>query len=131
MSRIEFEEENYSISIVDDYILDIKINDFMEIQKEDLISMQRWVRENTSESNLINFVQFGNGSTATREAREYAASPEGNAITIGSAILVKNLAQQLIIDYYLKFNNPLQPTKVFYKKANAEKWMKSLLESVQ
>ena len=123
MSNKVFEEENYIISIIDGYTLDIFIKDFMELQKEDIINMQSWVKVTTDEKKLMNLVRFGNGSTVTREAREYASSPEGNVLTIGSAILVKNLAQQLIIDYYIKFNKPVYPTRVFYKKDKAVRWI--------
>ena len=60
----------------------------------------------------------------------YSSSPEGNVLTIGSAILVKNLAQQLIIDYYIKFNKPVYPTKVFYKKDKAVKWIEGQIAKV-
>lgn len=128
MSELEYEEDNYTISILNDNTLYIKIKDFQELQSDDIRSMQEWVKSVTSERRLVNLIHFGNGSSATREAREFASSPEGNSITIGSALLVKNLAQQLIIDYYIKFNNPMYPTAVFYKYDKAIKWIEDLLK---
>lgn len=128
MADLEFEEDNYKISILNERTLYIQIKDFQELQREDIISMQDWVRGKTTNSKFVNLIQFGNGSSATREAREFASSPEGNSITIGSALLVRNLAQQLIIDYYIKFNNPMYPTKVFYKYDKAISWIDGLIK---
>jgi hypothetical protein len=129
MSENILEKENYLISIISQHTLYIQIKDFMELEMEDIIEMQEWVVLQTKEEKLVNLIQFGNGSSASREAREYASSPEGNNITIGSALLVRNMAQQLIIDYYMKFNNPIFPTKAFYKREKAEKWIKEILHT--
>ena len=117
--------ENFECELIDKHIIFIFIKDFMELEKDDIIKMQEWLTKKTKEKKIFNLIQFGNGSSASREAREYAASPEGNKNTLGSAIIVKNLAQQLIIDYYLKFNHPIRPTKSFYKKDKAIDWIKS------
>lgn len=78
---------------------------------------------------LVNLIKFGNGSSASREAREYASSPKGNELTIASALIVKNLAQQLIIDYYIKFNYPINPTRAFYKIEKAKEWLKTIINT--
>lgn len=119
--------ENFECELIDKHIIYIFIKDFMELEKDDIIRMQEWLSKKTKEKKIFNLIQFGNGSSASREAREYAASQEGNKNTMGSALIVKNLAQQLIIDYYLKFNHPIKPTKSFYKKDKAIDWIKSQL----
>jgi len=129
MSDLRFESTNYVVSIVDSHIIQIEIRDFMELEKEDIIEMMDWIRGRNTEKKLVNLIKFGNGSTASREAREYASSPEGNKLTIGSALIVKNLAQQLIIDYYIKFNYPMFPTRAFYKVEKAKEWLKNLIDT--
>ena len=123
MSNNAFEDENFLITLRDEYIIDIFIKDFKELEKEDIVKMQNWVSKNTTQKFLFNLAEFGNGSNATREAREYASSKEGNMLTVGTALVVKNLAQQLIMDYYIKFNSPIYPTHVFYRKEKALKWI--------
>ena len=129
MTQPQYTEENFTIKIVDDLILSISIHDFKELTKDDIISMQDWVRSISERRDYVNLIQFGNGSSATREAREFAASSNGNTLTQGSALLVRNLAQQLIIDYYIKFNHPLKPTKSFYKREKALEWIHSTFTS--
>jgi hypothetical protein len=127
MSKLIFESKNYSVSLIDQHIIMIDIKDFCELDANDIIEMQAWVQEQTDEPKLVNLIKFGNGSSATREAREFASSPQGNSLTIGSALIVKNLAQQLIIDYYIKFNRPMFPTRAFYKSNKAIEWLKTLI----
>jgi hypothetical protein len=128
MSNLRFESANYIVSIVDKHIIQIEIRDFMEFEKEDIVEMMDWIGKTSTEKKLVNLIMFGNGSTASREAREFAASPEGNKLTMGSALIVKNLAQQLIIDYYMKFNYPMNPTRAFYKVEKAKKWLLNLID---
>lgn len=127
MKESKLSSENFECELIDKHIIYIFIKDFMELEKEDILRMQNWLSKQTKEKRIFNLIQFGNGSSASREAREYAASPEGNKNTVGSALIVKNLAQQLIIDYYLKFNHPIKPTQSFYKKDKAISWIKDQL----
>ena len=76
----------------------------------------------------MNLVEFGIAATIDQRAREFGASKEANTLTRGSAILVKNLAQQLIGEYYLRFNKPRYPAKVFYQKEKALEWIRRKLE---
>ena len=123
-----FEDDHFTISLIDDCIINIQIKDFKELEKEDIIKMQAWITGNNLKTKLYNLAIFGNGSSATREAREYASSKEGNTLTFGTAIVVKNFAQQLILDYYIKFNNPVHPTRVFLRKEKALDWIKKQME---
>ena len=127
MKETKLSGVNFECELIDKNIFHIFIRDFMELEKEDIVLTQKWLSKQTKDKRVFNLIEFGNGSSASREAREYAASVEGNKNTMGSALIVKNLAQQLIIDYYLKFNNPIKPTRSFYKKDKAIAWIKEEL----
>lgn len=62
----------------------------------------------------------------TREARENAIVMEDSTPTIASAIIVKNLGQKIIADFYYKVNRPKQPYKVFWSFEKGIEWLKSL-----
>lgn len=62
----------------------------------------------------------------TREARENAIQMEDSTPTIASAIIVKNLGQKIIADFYYKVNRPKQPYKVFWSFEKGIEWLKSL-----
>ena len=64
------------------------------------------------------------------EAREFSASREGTRYTIADAIVVKNLAQRLLADFYLKFNKPKKPSKIFSTEKEAVLWLFSLKQGI-
>ncbi len=59
----------------------------------------------------------------TKEARENAVAIEETTPTKASAIVVKNLAQKIIADFYYKVNRPKQPYKVFWQFDKAIEWL--------
>jgi hypothetical protein len=120
-------DKKFKVSLIEEFILFIELNDFEVFEVEDLLKIRNWINAKITNEKLFNLFQFGNGSSLSRELREYAASEDGAKRTLGTAILVKNLAQQLLIDYYLKFNKPKYPTKAFYKKEKAIEWIKNYI----
>jgi hypothetical protein len=61
----------------------------------------------------------------TKEARENAVVIEDSTPTKASAIVVKNLGQKIIADFYYKVNRPKQPYKVFWQFDKAIEWLHS------
>lgn len=62
----------------------------------------------------------------TKEARENAIVIEDSTPTMASAIVVRNLGQKIIADFYYKINKPKQPFKVFWSFEKAIDWLNSL-----
>lgn len=61
-------------------------------------------------------------ATVTDEGRRFAKEQEYSFPKICNAVVVTNLAHKLIANFYLKFNKPYYPFKVFSKVEDAEKW---------
>jgi hypothetical protein len=60
--------------------------------------------------------------TVTDDGRRFAKDEEFSFPKICNAVIVTNLAHKLIANFYLKFNKPNYPFKVFSKKEDALKW---------
>ena len=71
-----------------------------------------------------NIYQFNYLSDVEPEVREWAASQIGNHYTFCDAIVIKNWGQKIMTDFYLKFNKPKMPTKIFYSVEKAYDWIK-------
>ena len=127
------ETENLIVSVIEERIYHLFVKDFCSVSYTDAVEATTVLGEYCIKNNMtkigMNMVEFGHGATADQAAREYASTKEANNRSNGSAILVKNFAQQLIGDYYLKFNHPRYPTKVFYKKEKALSWIRETLAS--
>lgn len=122
------ESDTYISTLIEGAILHVRLKDFKEMDLGEFIEIQKWSKNTIKNKHTFILAEFGNGSSITKELRDYAASPKGNTLSKGAAVLVRNLAQQLIGDYYLKFNKPVNPTKVFYKRENAIAWIKEQIE---
>jgi len=73
---------------------------------------------------FYNIYEFGSFSDVEPEVREWAADSNGNHYTFCDALVIGNLAHKIIADFYLKFNKPKMPTKIFYSVEKAYDWIK-------
>lgn len=71
----------------------------------------------------------GDNVTITREARDNATSLEDKSPCMASAVIVNNLAYKLIANFYLQFNKPKRPYKVFTAIEDGELWLKQFLKN--
>lgn len=130
---IILETDNIIVSVLEDRIFSLKLKNFRRVTLKDARQTSKSIVAYFNENNLTEsgmlLLEYGYGATIDKAAREYASSEEGNIRTHGAAILVKSSAQQMVGEYYLRFNHPRYPTKVFYKKEKALDWIRTKLES--
>ena len=62
----------------------------------------------------------------SKEARDNAVKIEDQSMLGATAVVVDTLAYKLIANFYLKFNKPKRPYKVFSKEEEAIKWLKTI-----
>jgi hypothetical protein len=74
-------------------------------------------------------ITAGSFSLVDNEVRKYASSIEGNKYTIASAIVVNNVAQKLMGNAYIKFNQPPLPTRLFTTEKEAVLWLQNYIGS--
>ena len=72
---------------------------------------------------FYNIFEFYSFADVDPEVREWAADTSGNHYTICDAIVIRNLAQKIMTDFYLKINKPKMPTKIFYSSQKAFDWI--------
>lgn len=61
-------------------------------------------------------------SDVDQHTRDWASDPEGNKYTHTDAIVIENVGQKIITDFYLKFDKPVVPTKVFFSLEKSIQW---------
>lgn len=64
----------------------------------------------------------------TAEGREYAKTHEHDWPKLCVALCVKSLAHKMLANFYLKFNKPAYPHKVFNNITDAESWCLEQIE---
>lgn len=73
-------------------------------------------------------VSAGAFSSVTKEARELAVKALYTKNRVATAILTTNVAQQLIANFYIRFNKPEYPTRGFNKKEDALQWLREKIK---
>lgn len=79
-----------------------------------------------NDKKMKNLIVVGNFTVPDNEAREYAASEEGSRYKIADAFVIHSLSQRIVGNFYLNFNKPVRPTKLFKSIEDAERWLESI-----
>jgi hypothetical protein len=64
----------------------------------------------------------------TREARAYYAGEEAAKSGVAAALLIGSPLSRVIGNFFMEFNKPLIPTRLFTSEAEALVWLKGFLE---
>lgn len=65
--------------------------------------------------------------TITKEARDNATKIEHLSPVFATAVIANTLAYKLIASFYIKFNKPKGPFKIFRNEDEAVEWLKQFL----
>jgi len=65
----------------------------------------------------------GSHASLDNESLSYMATHEALRFSIAEAVIVRNLAQRIIGNFYLKFEKPVVRVKLFTKIEDAENWL--------
>lgn len=63
-----------------------------------------------------------------QELRAYAASEESNRTTVAAAFVTNVLALKFVGNFYISFNKPVRPTRLFDSEEKAVEWLKSFMQ---
>jgi len=70
----------------------------------------------------------GDNVSITKEARDNAVSLEDKSPLSATAIVITNLAYKLIAEFYMKFNKPKRPYKIFKNEKDAVEWLLQFIQ---
>lgn len=99
------------------------------VKKDSLVSLQdakeviEWVGSIGGEKKYVNLMEAQPNSEVDADARAYIASENQNKYTIADGMVVESLAHRLLSNFYMKFNKPVKPTRVFTNREKAIQWL--------
>jgi hypothetical protein len=112
------------ISLRSDNIMHIYMKEGVTLELKDAEAIVETIKEMGNGITFLNLVETGEDADVDREVRAYSASKEANVYTKADAVLVRSFAQRMIGNFYISFNKPIKPTKIFTSKKDAIKWLK-------
>jgi hypothetical protein len=125
----EIKTAKATLSLIKRDIVRILVDEEVDVQREDILEI------NAAKNSLI-----GNGKycvvfitpkfgSINSEARAVSASKEVYHNAIAKAIVVPNLGQRIIGSFFIKFNKPPSPTRLFSNEADAVIWLENMKET--
>ena len=125
--RVEKEIDGIIYRIYNNRIYHVIIPRFEKVGISVIDNGYRFLEENGG-GKFYNIFQFGSFSDIEPDLREWAADEDGNLYTHSDALVIESLSQKIIADFYLRFNKPFKPTKIFYSTEKAVKWTLEQIE---
>jgi hypothetical protein len=110
-----------------DGILHVQVKPQVEIHLED-------AREALEQSHLLRagklhpvLVDLTHSKGVSREAREYYAGEEAAKSGLAAALLIGSPLARAIGNFFMKFNKPVFPVRLFTSETEALAWLKGFL----
>lgn len=69
------------------------------------------------------FFKHDDFALPSSEIRKYWAKKDSNPYAIAETYIVQSIAFKILADFYMRFNKPERPTKLFTSEKEAEKWL--------
>jgi hypothetical protein len=109
----------------DNSIVYIKIKNHVNIELEDAQQQYQLLKSKYDGINKhLVLVETGNDTSLSKDAREFGSKPESNEMTTAMAVIVKSLAQRLIINFIIKFTHQqAMKMRMFDEKQKAINWL--------
>lgn len=117
-----------TISLRQDGIIHIQFNDLVTIGLKESREINDTIGEFGSGKKMRVLMESALNTNFEKEAREFSASEEGHRYTLADALIAKSTAQSIFINFYLKINRPVGPTKSFTTLNAATDWLLALPE---
>ena len=76
-------------------------------------------------------VTAGEEATLTQEARDLVSSEEITHKVKADAIIVDSLRHEMTANFFIRFTNPIRPTKLFKSEDEARKWLLEKLDEIR
>lgn len=112
------------LAIYENGLLHVKVPRYFSIDMEVFLNCQKYIRTLGEDKQYHFIFEFASFSEVDPELRKKRASNTGTEFSLSDALVISNLPQKMMGDFYLKFNKPVRPTKFFFSLEKAVEWSK-------
>ena len=116
------EIEGLILHVFDNGLLYVQVKEFYIVDKDVLHKAQAYLQKLTPQKRYHFIFEFANFSDVDPEMRKQRATSEGTLFSLSDAIVISNFPQKIIGDFYIRFNQPVRPTKFFFSLEKAVQW---------
>ncbi len=112
--------------LLEDDIIEIIIRENYETTIDDVNEFNGILSELTKGKMHYVLTITQQGSSSTKEAKEYAAQESFRKNVVAQAIVISNIAIRLMATAYMRINRPKQKIKLFNSRSEALRWIQLL-----
>ncbi|MBT6439526.1 MAG: hypothetical protein HOB26_01255 [Flavobacteriales bacterium] len=105
-------------------IIRLQLNDRADIEVHHIDEIYKANQKLSEGSKYSLLVIIGKYTNVSPEARELAANKELSKNRTSLAFVTDSLAHKLVVNFFIKFNRPSTPTKLFTDEEEAIRWLK-------
>lgn len=113
-----------SVSLADSDIVEFKIYEGQIIELPKIVEVFDTIHKNFPSARTI-LVTAGEKATLSPEAREMVSSGNITEQIVADAIVTEHYSHQMSSNFFIRFNHPQRPTKLFKTEAEAREWLKT------
>jgi hypothetical protein len=124
----DYSNNKFEITILAPQIFKLRPFENIELEIEDVLEMRRVYLEFSQNKPFAILLDAPHNFTPTKEARELLASKEYTEKRIAAAFVTKSLSNKLFGNFFIRFNRPATPTRLFSEENEAYEWLLIQLE---
>ncbi|GAB5416653.1 MAG: hypothetical protein Crog4KO_21420 [Crocinitomicaceae bacterium] len=114
--------EGLGLAVYSNDLLHVKVPKYYSIDLVVFRKAQNWLTELDASKEYHFVFEFASFSEVDPEMRKHRAKKEGTNFSLSDALVISNLPQKMLGDFYLKINRPPRPTKIFSNLNKAVDW---------
>jgi len=117
--------------LLEEGIIENRIFDFASLEPDDIIAFRTFNQTLANAKSYVVLVESGIFTSISDNARKLVASKEFKQYTIAKALIAKNFAQELVMNFYMKVNRPATETRLFVNRTEAIMWLRKKIKEAK
>lgn len=127
MAETKIDLGNCTLELLGQGIVELHVNPDNTLQPEDIHRIFDSIHTRLPEAKTL-IVTAGLNATLSPEAREVVSSSEITDQIVADAIVTEHYSHQMSSNFFVRFNQPHRPTKLFKTIEDARAWLKDFEE---
>jgi hypothetical protein len=115
--------------VYEDSILYVSFNDGADVDRADVEEIYSEGLKMSGGKPYMTLSDIRNNPTSSPEARAFAATCDYAKFRLADALLADSSVMSLVANFYIRFNKPKVPTRLFNSKEKAVNWLKEILKT--
>lgn len=112
-----------TITFEDNRIAHLHIKEGQTIEVDEVKKIFETITELAKGKLFRLMVSASEEATLSSESREYASTKESSDVLVADAVVVHSYSHEMTSNFFIRFNKPNRPTKLFKNIEDAQKWL--------